>query len=196
MQENTPKITLQASCKNKLDLPYAWKKIYTIPGFFCSIDSTAIGTWTMKIQTHFLASYIYFNDIFNDFGYIKMFFNGIWKKKQQWGKAFLKSFIPQFQNRQLSVEVFSAISQLIIHICINTLQLVTTTSSRDLCPRGGINMTTTQKTLPQASQNWINTMSNEQMGFQKLTSKMTLEHDICTSKEIRIWLHRRMKFSS
>lgn len=99
-----------------------------------------------------------------------MFFNGIWKK-QQWGKAFLKSFISQFQNRQLSVEVFSAISQLIIHICINTLQLVTTTSSRDLCPRGGINMTTTQKTLPQASQNWINTMSYEQMGFQKLTAK-------------------------
>lgn len=118
------------------------------------------------------------------------------EKKQQWGKAFLKSFISQFQNRQLSVEVFSAISQLIIHICINTLQLVTTTSSRDLCLRGGINMTTTQKTLPQASQNWINTMSYEQMGFQKLTSKMTLEHDICTSKEIRIWLHRRMKFSS
>lgn len=137
------KISLICHTHGKKSIPYRV--------FFCSIDSTAIGTWTMKIQTHFLASYIYFNDIFNDFGYIKMFFNGIWKK-QQWGKAFLKSFISQFQNRQLSVEVFSAISQLIIHICINTLQLVTTTSSRDLCPRGGINMTTTQKTLPQASQ--------------------------------------------
>lgn len=121
-----------------------------------------------------------------------VFWNVIWKKKN-WAKCSLRVSY-QFQNRRLSVEVFSAISQLIIHI--NTLQLVTTTSSRDLCPRRGINMTTTQNTLPQASQNWINTMSNEQMGFKKLTSKMTLEHDICTSKAIGIWLHRRMKFSS